>query len=62
MFVVVWYEWTEGRGNLVYSGGNKRLAEDIFEVCELSNLVVEYQEWDDDGTLVHYKYKGDGSL
>ena len=59
MFVVVWYT-PDGEGRLLYSGGSKGLAEAKFGVIQSLYLDVEYQEWDDEGNLVHYKYRGAG--
>jgi len=59
VFVVVWYA-DSGRGYLVYSGGKKFIAETAFKAFQAGHMTVEYQEWDDEGTLVHYKYRGAG--
>lgn len=59
MFVIVWYA-DSGNGHLLYSGGNKIVADATFGAFQAGYMTVEYQEWDDKGTLVHYKYRGAG--
>jgi hypothetical protein len=56
MFVVVWYSGE--CGNLFYSGGSAGEALAKFDYVRNMGIPVEYQEWDDEGTLIHWKYRG----
>lgn len=57
MFVVVWYDWLD-ESHVIYTGGSAGEAVAKFEFAERMGAPVEYQEWNDEGTLIHWKYRG----